>query len=93
LYLPPFKVVGPIFPPATCREHWRARLSDWIAPAIFDECYERISIHVVPRLNEILADARWLPVERLILESWRNPPKPGSPVPANDGETGSTFQP
>jgi len=64
------KIIGLIYPPSTLRAHYQERLSKWGIDC--SGCYDDIFIQVFPKLDEILADPQWLPVERQMLESLRN---------------------
>ena len=68
LILPTLKITGVIYPPATHRGHWTQRLAEFVElPA--SGCYDTIFEIVKSRLDEILSSEKWLPVERLMLES------------------------
>jgi hypothetical protein len=62
LYLPPFSIKGKIYPPMELRQHFSERLG-----MNLEGCND---IYAKDRLSEILQDEKWLPVERMILESW-----------------------
>jgi hypothetical protein len=61
-----------VYPPEWQRDHYGERLG-----VSMDGCYDRIEKEqILPRLKEFIAMDKWLPVERLMLESMLNKAAP-----------------